>query len=62
MIITGSKHDHSEEDSEYFLVLKRKEKKLYGKALADIITRCESIDELHHEFVHWKVDIESDYD
>jgi hypothetical protein len=43
-------------------VVRRRELKMYGKALTDLIVRNESIDELHQEFLNWKIDVESDYD
>lgn len=44
-----------DEDYKYFLVVKRNELKKYGKELSELITRNEDIDDLHNEFVRWRI-------
>lgn len=55
IILTGSKQDFLDEDYKYFLVVKRNELKKYGKELSELITRNEDIDDLHNEFVRWRI-------
>lgn len=62
IILTGCRHDHSEDDSQYFLVMKKKELKHYGRVLTNLINKNQDIDELHQEFARWTMEIESDYD
>lgn len=62
IILTPTRKDHTEEDSQYFLVVNKKGLKDYSRALTEIINNNESIDDLHSEFVNWKIEMESDYD
>ena len=62
IILTATRKDHTEEDSQYFLVASKKALKDYSRALTELISRNQSIDDLHSEFVHWKIEMESDYD
>lgn len=43
-------------------MVKKKALKDYSRALTELIHNNESIDDLHNEFVHWKIEMESDYD
>jgi hypothetical protein len=62
IIVTGSRNDHSEEDSKYFLVLKRKELSDSIKCLNKVINKNRDIDELHNELGELKPHLESDYE
>jgi hypothetical protein len=49
IILTGKHTDHHEEDSKYFLVIKKKELSSSIKILNKIICKSSDIDELHNE-------------
>lgn len=62
VIVTGSRCDHEEEDSKYFLVLRRKELSESVKCLNRIISKNADIDELHNELAELKPHLESDFE
>lgn len=62
VILTGNREDHLEEDSKYFLVIKKKELGDTVKTLNKIITKNHDIDDLHNEMGEMKALIESDYE
>ena len=47
IIVTGTRDDFLEEDSQYFLVTKNKSLEAYGNLLKDVIMRNKNIDEFH---------------
>jgi hypothetical protein len=47
IIITGTRDDFLEEDSQYFLVTKNKSLEVYGNLLRDVINKNRNIDEFH---------------
>lgn len=49
IIVTGSKNDHLEEYSKYFLVVKGRELGHTFKGLSKVINRNKDIDELHND-------------
>jgi hypothetical protein len=57
VILTGSRQDHSEEDSQYFLVLKRKGLQHYGRLLTNLIDKNQDIDDLHQELGRWTLEV-----
>jgi predicted ATP-grasp superfamily ATP-dependent carboligase len=62
VILTGTREDHLDEDSKYFLVIKKKELGDTVKTLNKIITKNNDIDDLHNEMGELKALIESDYE
>lgn len=62
VIVTGSREDHLEQDSKYFLVIKKKEIGDTVKALNKIISKNVDIDDLHNEMGDMKALVESDYE
>jgi predicted ATP-grasp superfamily ATP-dependent carboligase len=54
IILTGSKKDHLQEDSKYFLVIKKKDLNDSFKRLNEVIKNNENIDELHNELADLK--------
>lgn len=60
IIATGSRHDHSEEDSKYFCVLGHKTLVDLTKMLDKVIRNNQEIDELHNELAEMKLYVESD--
>lgn len=62
VILTGAREDHLDEDSKYFLVIKKKELGDSVKTLNKIITKNHDIDDLHNEMGELKALIESDYE
>jgi hypothetical protein len=48
VIVTGSRSDHLEEDSKYFLVIKKKELNDSVRVLNKIISKNTDIDDLHN--------------
>jgi hypothetical protein len=55
LILTGSKKGYADEDSNYFLVVRRRDLLKYGRALSDLISNNVDIDELHSDFARWKM-------
>ena len=62
VILTGTREDHLDEDSKYFLVIKKKELGDTVKTLNKIISKNHDIDDLHNEMGELKALIESDYE
>lgn len=62
IILTGTREDHLEEDSQYFLVLKKKELSESVKSLSKIITKNGDIDDFHNQIGDMKALVESDYE
>lgn len=62
IILTGTREDHLDEDSKYFLVVKKKELNDSVKELNKLITKNCDIDDLHNEMGDMKAFIESDYE
>ena len=62
VILTGNRADHLDEDSKYFLLIKKKELTDTVKTLNRIISKNTDIDELHNEMGDLKALIESDYE
>lgn len=62
IILTGTRRDHEEEDSKYFLVMRRKEQNL-GRTMRELnrlVNNNENVDELHNELGMLKVNFESE--